>query len=370
MTRSVGEMRVLILTNNASGLYHFRKEVMEALVKENEVYACLPYGDLIPQIEALGVKCIQDEFDRHGTNPIAEIRHYFNYKKVIRRVKAGIVFTYTVKPNIFGGAACASMKVPYVVNVTGLGTAVENPGMMQKILIPMYKFGIRKAQKVFFQNSANREFMLSRRMVKGKHDLLPGSGVNLSQYHVLPYPDGETVDFLFVARIMKEKGIDQYLEAAGYITKKYPQTRFHICGGREPEYSGVLEEFQRKGTVIYHGQVNDMSKMYEMACCTVHPTYYPEGLSNVLLESCACGRPIITTNRPGCREVVEDGVNGFVVREKDSADLIEKIERFLAKSAEERRQMGLAGRSKVEREFNRQIVVKKYLEEVNAIREV
>jgi len=359
-------MRILILANNDVGLYKFRKEVIEALVEENEVFACLPNGDLIPQIEELGVKFIQDEFDRHGTNPISEIKHYLQYKKVIKKIKPDIVFTYTVKPNIFGGAACASMKIPYVVNVTGLGTALENPGLMQKIMIPMYKFGIRKAQKVFFQNAENREFMLSRNMVKGEHALLPGSGVNLSQYQVYEYPNGGTVDFLFVARVMKEKGIDQYLEAAEYITKKYPQTRFHICGACEPEYSGNLEELQKKGTVNYHGLVKDMVKMYEMASCTIHPTYYPEGLSNVLLESSACGRPIITTNRSGCREVVDDGINGYVVREKDSTDLIEKIEKFLNLSVDERKSMGLAGRSKVEQEFDRKIVVQKYMDEVKA----
>jgi len=357
-------MKVLLLTNSDVGLYKFRKEVMEELVKENEVYACLPSGDMIPQIEALGVKYIRDEFNRHGTNPISEIKHYVQYKKVIQKVKPDIVFTYTVKPNIFGGAACASMKVPYVVNVTGLGTAVEKPGMMQKILIPMYKFGIRKAQKVFFQNEENREFMLKRDMVNGPHDLLPGSGVNLSQYHVLPYPKGDTIHFLFAARVMKEKGIEQYLEAAEYIIKKYPHTRFHICGACEPEYAENLGKLERNRTVIYHGPVKDMVKMYEMTSCTVHPTYYPEGLSNVLLESCACARPIITTNRPGCREVVDDGVNGFVVREKDSADLIEKIERFLAKPVEERQQMGLAGRTKVEQKFDRRIVIDRYMAEL------
>ena len=361
-------MRILILANNDVGLYKFRKEVMEALVKDNKVYACLPNGDMISMIEELGVKFIQNEFDRHGINPISEIKHYLQYKKVIKKLKPDIVFTYTVKPNIFGGAACASMKVPYVVNVTGLGTAVENPGFMQKIMIPMYKFGIRKAQKVFFQNTENREFMLSRNMVNGEHDILPGSGVNLSQYHVYEYPNSDTVDFLFVARVMKEKGINQYLEAAEHITKKNPHTRFHICGACEPEYSGNIEELQKKGIVIYHGLVKDMAKMYEMASCTVHPTYYPEGLSNVLLESSACGRPIITTNRSGCREVIDDGINGYVVREKDSADLIEKIEKFLQLSVEERKAMGLAGRSKVEKEFDRQIVVEKYLLEVKAVR--
>lgn len=360
-------MKILILTNNDVGLYKFRKELIEALVKEHMVYACLPKGDMVPYIEELGVKFIQDEFDRHGTNPISEIRHYLRYKKIVKAINPDIVFTYTVKPNIFGGAACASMKVPYVVNVTGLGTAVETPGLMQKIMIPMYKFGIRKAQKVFFQNAENREFMLSRRMVKGEHDLLPGSGVNLAQYKAYEYPNGRNVDFLFVARVMKEKGIDQYLQAAEYITNKYPQTRFHICGACESEYSGNLDDLQKKGIVVYHGLVKDMEELYKLASCTIHPTYYPEGLSNVLLESSACGRPIITTNRSGCCEVVDDGVNGFIVNQKDSNDLIEKIERFLALTWEERREMGLAGRRKVEKEFDRNIVVEKYIDEVSRL---
>lgn len=361
-------MRVLILTNNDVGLYRFRKEVMEVLLKENEVYACLPSGNMIQQIEELGVKYINDEFDRHGTNPFSEIKHYFQYRKVLKNVNPNIVLTYTVKPNIFGGAACASLGIPYVVNVTGLGTAVENSGMMQKMMILMYRFGIRKAQKVFFQNSENRDFMLSRHMVKGPYDLLPGSGVNLSQYHVLNYPNGDTIDFLFVARVMKEKGIDQYLEAAAYITKKYPNTRFHICGACEPEYQGNLKKLENKGIVTYHGLVKDMVEMYEMAQCVIHPTYYPEGLSNVLLESSACGRPIITTNRSGCREVAEDGVNGFVVREKDSKDLIEKIALFLSVGIDARKKMGLAGRAKVENEFSRMIVVNKYLDELRKVR--
>ncbi len=361
-------MKILILTNNDVGLYKFRKEVVEAMIQENEVYACLPYGDMVPQIEALGVKYIHDEFDRHGTNPISEIKHYFQYKKIIKRVNPNIVFTYTVKPNIFGGAACASMKVPYVVNVTGLGTAVENPGMMQNIMIPMYKFGVRKAQKVFFQNSENQKFMLERKMVKGSYDLLPGSGVNLSQYHVLPYPEGNTIDFLFVARVMKEKGIAQYLEAAETIRKRHPETRFHICGNCEQDYEEKLNELNKKGIVIYHGRILDMIPIYQMAACTVHPTYYPEGLSNVLLESAACGRPIITTDRSGCREVIDDGVNGYVVKQQDSLDLIEKIEKFLELSVDERRSMGLAGRAKVEKEFDRQMVIQKYMDEVEKVR--
>ena len=194
--------------------------------------------------------------------------------------------------------------------------------------------------------------------------MLPGSGVNLSRFTVKDYPCDDVIKFAFISRIMKEKGIDQYLEAAKIIKEKYPNTEFHICGFCEAEYEGMLKEYNDGNVVIYHGMVRDVADFMSAMHCIIHPTYYPEGLSNVLLESCACGRPIITTNRAGCREVVEDGVNGYVVKEKNSQDLIEKIEMFLSKSIEERRQMGLAGRKKVEREFDRKIVVEKYLLEI------
>lgn len=358
-------MRVLILANIDMGLYKFRRELLEELVKENEVYFCVPDGEFVESIKEIGCKFVPCTLmNRHGTNPIQELKLISFYKKVLREIKPDIVFTYTIKCNAYGGMACASLGVPYVANVTGLGTAIENGGLMQKVSLTLYKRGLRKAQKVFFQNTENRDFMVSHGVVKGAYDMLPGSGVNLNQYEVFPYPDGETVDFVFIARVMKEKGIDQYLDAAKEIRKRHPEARFHICGFCEPEYDGRLQEEADKGTVIYHGLVADMKPIYQMISCTVHPTYYPEGLSNVLLESAASGRPIITTDRSGCREVVEDGVNGYVVKQQDSQDLIDKIEKFLSLSVDERKAMGLAGRAKVEREFDRQIVIRKYKEEV------
>lgn len=358
-------MRVMILANNDVGLYKFRKELIEKLVESHEVYMCLPNGDFIPELCSLGAKFIScDLLDRHGTNPVKELRLISYYKKLLKRLKPDIVFTYTIKPNVYGGMACASLGIRYVVNITGLGTAVENSGLMQKITLTLYKMGLKKAQKVFFQNTENRDFMVNRGAVKGEYDLLPGSGVNLNHYQCLSYPNEDTVDFVFVARVMKEKGIDQYLDAAKEIRKHHPETRFHICGFCEQDYQAELDELEKQGIIIYHGLVTDMTQIYKIAACTVHPTYYPEGLSNVLLESAASGRPIITTNRSGCREVVDDGINGFVVEEKNSQDLIEKIEKFLKLSVDERQQMGLAGRQKVEKEFNRQIVVDKYLAEM------
>lgn len=361
-------MRVLILANIDMGLYKFRRELLEELVKENEVYFCVPDGEFVESIKEIGCKFVPCTLmNRHGTNPIQELKLISFYKKVLREIKPDIVFTYTIKCNAYGGMACASLGVPYVANVTGLGTAIENGGLMQKISLTLYKMGLRKAQKVFFQNAENRDFMVNHGVVKRAYDMLPGSGVNLNQYEVFPYPDGDTVDFVFIARVMKEKGIDQYLDAAKEIRERHPETRFHICGFCEQNYEGLLKELNDNGTVIYHGLVSDMTEIYKMISCTVHPTYYPEGLSNVLLESAASGRPIITTDRSGCREVVEDGVNGYVVKQQDSKDLIEKIEKFLSLSVDERRTMGLAGRAKVEREFDRQIVIKKYLDEVKKV---
>ena len=358
-------MRILILANSDMGLYKFRKELLERLVEEHEVFFSVPNEKTVACIEKIGCKYVPcDLLERRGVNPFKDIQLMAYYRRILKEIRPNIVFTYTIKPNVYGGMACAGMGVPYVTNITGLGTAVENGGVMQKITLTLYKLGLRKAQKVFFQNGENRDFMLKHGVVKGPYDLLPGSGVNLSHYQCFPYPEGDTVDFIFVARVMKEKGIDQYLDAAKEIRKRHPETRFHICGFCGQDYRPRLEELEQQGIVIYHGLVSDMTQIYKLASCTVHPTYYPEGLSNVLLESCASGRPIITTNRSGCREVVDNGVNGFVVQEKNSPDLIEKIEQFLALSWEQRRDMGLAGRIKVEQEFDRKIVIEKYLAEM------
>ena len=357
-------MRVLFLTNNSAGLYMFRHEVVEAVAERHEVILCMPEGRYLDYWRELGCRFVPCTFDRHGTNPLQELKLIRFYKKIIGEVKPDLCFTYTIKPNIYGGIACASKGVPYVANITGLGTAIEGGGKLQKVLLLLYRFGLRKAQKVFFQNTENRDFMLANHVISGAYDLIPGSGVNLRQYQVIPYPNDGVTRFAFVSRIMKEKGIDQFLDAAIEIRKRHSNVEFHIFGFCEQGYKGKLDALSKDGTIVFHGLASEMDKVYGMASCTIHPTYYPEGMSNVLLESCACGRPIITTDRAGCREIVDNGVNGFVVRQKDSVDLIEKIERFLSLSWEQRRDMGLAGRAKVEREFDRQIVVNKYLGEL------
>lgn len=358
---------VLIISNVTGGLYSFRRELLEELVKSYRVVILASDNGRVDKMTALGCEFIPTDLDRHGTNPIKELKLISLYKKYIRDIKPDIVLTYTIKCNIYAGMACAALKVPYVANITGLGTALENPGMLQKIITPLYRRGLRKAQMVFFQNEENRDFMLSRKIVKTAWDLLPGSGVSLENYKLLPYPKEDTVHFTFISRVMKEKGIDQYLDAAKYIREKYPNTCFHVCGNCEENYAQVLQQLHDAGVINYHGRIDDISGMHSISSCTIHPTYYPEGMSNVLLESAACGRPIITTDRSGCREIVDDGSNGFVVKQKDSADLIEKVEKFLALTPQQREAMGIAGRKKVEQQFDRRIVIEKYLRQISAV---
>ena len=175
------------------------------------------------------------------------------------------------------------------------------------------------------------------------------------------------IHFVFVGRMMKEKGFELYLDCAKQIHDKYPNTLFHICGIKEENYYERVRQLSEEGVCYYHGLVDDMKEIYSQVHCVIHPTYYPEGMSNVLLEASACGRPVITTNRAGCREIVDDGINGFIVEQKNLNDLVEKVEKFLSLSNKEKEQLGKNGRKKVEQQFDRKIVVRKYMDEIRKL---
>lgn len=361
----MAEKKVLILVNKQTTVVNFRLEVVDALVKAGcKVYVSVPDGDRVCEIQAVGAETIPIEIERHGTNPLRDFALMLKYVKLIGKIKPSVVLTYTIKPNVYGGMASAIKRVPCIANITGLGTAVENGGLMQKLTLLLYKIGLRKNKTVFFQNTENRRFFEKHKIAVGKHASLPGSGVNLTKFSVMDYPETDTVEFAFISRIMKEKGIEQYIDTARYIKEKYPNTNFHVVGFGEEEYENRMKELNDEGVIIFHGKSNDVREYLKDMHCIIHPTFYPEGMSNVLLESSATGRAIISTDRFGCREAIDDGVNGYLVKEKDSQDLIEKTEKFLSLSFEERKQMGLKGREKVEREFDRNIVVNEYLEKV------
>lgn len=362
-------MKILILTNNYGGLYSFRKEVVKAICDAgHEVVISAPFDEKRHYFEKVGCRLIDTEFNRKGKNPFKDFGLMLYYCWLLKREKPEAVLSYTIKPNIYGGMACRLFGAPQLANITGLGSAVENPGCLQKLTIALYILGLKKTHTVFFQNKANKDFCNEHGIVKGHIVLLPGSGVNL-QYHLLqPFPaETEPVRFIFISRLMREKGIDEYLAAAKAIKTNYKDVEFHVLGACEEAYEDRLKELQEMGVVIYHGARPDVRPFIGNCHCTVHPSFYPEGMSNVLLESCAAGRPIITTDRPGCGEIVENGVNGFVVKQRDADDVIKMIKAFIELPYEKKKEMGLAARKKVEKEFDRNIVVQAYLDELNTI---
>lgn len=366
--------RILVLSNSWGGLHSFRKEVFQAF-RDNgyEVFISCPLDNdekKAEWFENIGCKLIETKFNRQGTNPIEDIKLVHTYCKLIKKIMPIAVLTYTIKPNLYGGMACALCGVPQIANITGLGAAVEYPGLMQKLTIMLYKIGLRKTYCTFFQNEENRQFCICHGMVNDHHQLIPGSGVNLSYHTQKDYPvEGDPIRFIFVSRIRKEKGIKEYLASAEAMKAKYAdRVEFHVVGFCEGAYESQLADLNAKGIIIYHGLQGDVRPFNEKIHCGVHPTFYPEGMSNVLLEYCAAGRPIITTDRAGCREIVDNGINGFIVKQQDSADLIEKVEMFINLPYEQKKLMGLAARQKVEREFDRRIVVDAYLKAVEEIK--
>lgn len=356
--------KVLFLVNHDVVIYNFRLELVERLFADgHQVVISSPYGERIDDLKTLGCEYHEIDIARHGMNPVKELKLISAYRKLIKEVKPDICLGYTIKPNIYGAIAARKYGVPFVANITGLGTAVEYPGLSQKISILLYRYAFKSVQRVFFQNEENKKFFDNHGLAKGKGMIIPGSGVNLTRYPYREYPEDGVIKFAFISRIMKEKGIDQYLYVAEALKGK--NVEFHVCGFCEPEYDGRLQEEDKKGVVKYHGMIRDVTGFMGQMHCIIHPTYYPEGLSNVLLEACATGRPIITTDRSGCREVVDDSVNGYMIPCQSSDGLITAVNKFLALSWEDKKKMGQEARGKVEREFDRQIVVEKYVEEVN-----
>ena len=359
---------VLILTNNTGGLHSFRFEVVKAIVDAGYlVFISVPDDDeRAKYFEEIGCQMVKTRFNRRGMNPLADIILMLKYLRLIRKVKPAAVLTYTIKPNVYGGLACRLCGVPQLANVTGLGDAIENGGWLQKLTVFLYKMGIGKARKVFFQNKYNRDFCIKKSIVSGDSVLLPGSGVNLKHHSLQAYPENGIIKFLFIARLLKDKGTEEYFAMAQHIKNKYPNTEFQILGWCEGDYQQQLDELVKNGIVNYLGPTADVRPFLANVHCTVMPSYH-EGMSNVNLESAANGRPVITTDVPGCRETVDDGVTGFLVQSRNADDLIEKVERFILLPYEEKRAMGLAARKKVELEFDRQIVIDAYLDEIKKI---
>ena len=362
------QKKILVLTNNIGGLYSFRKEVIcELIARGYRVMISCPKeeGVKMDYFVNLGVDFHFVSVDRRGKNPLSDMSLFMKYCKLLHAFAPECVLTYTIKPNIYGGVAARWYGVPQLANITGLGDAIENPGLLSRITIALYRFGLRKTKTVFYQNTSIESFCANHKIGHFGR-LLPGSGVNLDWHTFSNYPDySDVIKFSFIGRVMKDKGINEFFEAARFIHNKYPLTEFHIFGRCEEQYEALLRKHHDEGIVKWHGVVQDIRPFIRESNCTVLPSYH-EGMANVLLESCAAGRPVITCNISGCKEIVDDGVNGYLCRVKDSQDLIKKVEQFIRLPYEKKVAMGIAARRKVEREFDRKKVIDAYMSEVES----
>lgn len=357
-------MRVLVLANADIGLYKFRRELMEKLCAAHDVHIALPNGEFIEDLKALGCHYIPFEFNRRGMNPISDLMQLRRYKKLLKEVVPDVVLTYTIKPNIYGGIACRQAKIPFLPNVTGLGTTIENGGLMAQISTTLYKIGLKGAACVFFQNRDNERLFLEKKLVHGRTRVIPGSGVNLQTHKMEPYPsDAEGIRFLFVGRIMKDKGVEELLEAIRKLHKDNKHITLDIVGWSDEDYNDALKAAEEEGAVRFHGLQKDVHPFYKNCHCAVLPSYH-EGTANVMLEASSTGRPVITTRVPGCKETFDEGITGFGCEAKDTESLIKAMRQFLETPQEKRKAMGIAARHKMETEYDRNIVLKAYAEEI------
>lgn len=358
-------MKIMILANFGMGLYKFRKELIERLVEDgHEIDVVMPFDEYVPRLKALGCNMIDIPLERRGTNPFKDIKLVIDYIKVIKKQRPDMILTYTIKPNIYGGIACRILGVPRISNVTGLGTAVTSGGFTGKVALKLYKIGLKGAKCVFFQNEPNKELFLDSGIYSGKTKVIPGSGVNLDYHKPEEFPSiNSSIRFLFVGRIMKAKGVDELIVAAKAIRKKYDNVEFHMVGGMEDDYNLIIESAIEQNIIKYHGVQDDVHSFIKDSHCTILPSYH-EGMANVLLESAASGRPVIASRVAGCVETFDEGISGFSFTVKSSESLIEAIEKFLKLDYDSMNRMGLEGRIKMETEYDRNIVVKSYIEEI------
>lgn len=375
---------IALLTNNDDDVYCFRLELIQAIMKAGyRMLISCPDG---PKFEVMeeehhlrkGKEFIYDnpDIDRRGTSVVNDAKLMMHYRRLFKRYQPAVVLTYTAKPNVYASLVAHQLHIPVINNVTGLGSIVNESGIKQKFIMWLFKTAYRGSACIMFQNSTNMKLAKKLGWVKGDCKLIPGSGVALDRYPVQEYPDGgngidgEPVIFNYIGRILHDKGVDDYIEAAKQIKEKYPNTEFNMLGFIEPtesHYERELADLGKQGIVHYRGSQKDVKPWIKRAHAIVHPSTYGEGMSNVLLENASSGRPIITTNNPGCQETVNNGSSGYIYKGGNVAELVKAIEKFVTMDNAKRKQMGLYGRQKVEKEFSREVVIQAYLDKIKSL---
>lgn len=355
--------KILFIANNSAGLYRFRNMLMTELQNMgHEIIASTPLTSFVDEMNEEGIKLIDTPIDRRGINPITDFGLIVKYFKIMRKEKPDLVISYTIKPNIYGGIVCRLLKVPFYPNITGLGTAFQKDGFVSKLVTFLYKLSCKKAKTVFFENSGNRQIFVDKKIAElEKTVVLNGAGVDIDKFNPCEYPTDEKIKFLFIGRVMAEKGINELFGAMEKLNSDNVNCTLEIIGGYEENYKSLMEKHEKDGWLTYSGYLPDVRQKISECSCFVLPSWH-EGMANTNLECAASARPVITSNIHGCKEAVEDGVSGFVCEPKNADDLYKVMKEFCELSYEKRKEMGICGRKRMESIFDKRVVVNKTIE--------
>ncbi|AHW61319.1 Glycosyltransferase involved in cell wall bisynthesis [Draconibacterium orientale] len=365
-------MRIVISINTAWNIYNFRLGLIKVLLADgHEVYAVSPQDKYVKKLETHGIKHFKVNINHKGTNPFEDIKLVKAYKRIFLKIQPDIILSYTIKPNIYGNLAAQKVGVPVINNVSGLGTLFIKNSFASIVGKFLYHYSFKNSNWVFFQNNTDKELFIQAKLVKGdKVSVLPGSGVNTQKFSI-KRKSNSGKRFLFVGRLLKDKGIIEYLKASQNLSKKYPNVNFTMVGELGYANKTAITEIELKNWVKnkqikYLGKQDDMVKVLAETDVMVLPSYR-EGLSKSLIEAAAMNLPIVTTDVPGCREVVEHGTNGFLCQVKNADDLQNKMETMINLSQEERLKMGEEGRRIAENKYSEEIVIKLYKDKINEL---
>lgn len=358
-------MKILIIANHYLTLRIFRRELIQELSKENEVVISIPEDEkeYMDELKSFGARLVYEKnMDRRAINPVKDLKLIRSYKKLLKEEKPDRVITYTIKCNIYGALACKSLRIPCFCNVTGLGSAFFNGGLLKIITSLMYKFSMNKAEKVFLENKGNEKTLLDMKIFKPQQTyVLHGAGVNLDKFPFTEMQQQDKISFLFFARIMREKGVDELFYAIEKLSAEYDNLEFNFIGIYEDEYEDKVNELENKGLIHYHGFQKNVVPFIQQCSCVILPSYH-EGMANTLLESASIGRPIITSAIHGCMEAIIDGKSGFLAKVQDKEDLYGKMKKFIELPFEEKKAMGICARKYMEANFNKYDVVKETMD--------
>lgn len=345
--------------------------VKALLADGHEVHTIAPHDDFTHYLTEAG--CIHHDLkmDSRGANPVKDSLLIFELLSTYRRVKPDVILHYTIKPNVYGTLAAAILRIPSINNVCGLGTIFLKKNLVSSIAIALYRLAFRFPKKVFFQNPDDRELFINEKIIASSvTDLVPGSGIDLSRFVPADFKRNKTFTFLLVSRLITDKGIHEFIDAIRQLKAAGIEAKFQILGAKDPKHKRgikikVIEEWISSGTVEYLGTARDVRPFIQQADCVVLPSYR-EGTPRTLLEAASIAKPIITTDVPGCHQIVTDGHNGLLCKLKDPTDLAHKMRAMASFDDETLKTMGLNGRRKVESEFNETIVINQYLQAISS----